>query len=146
MLCAALCHAIGKFSQQLNTGGRWISVCANRMGASRLKKDISKLFGEVEACSKSKCRILDTTAAIDAPLARKWASLGKAKAIKDTEMLTVPGIFSAEKIDKGSLLLAEILKKESWFGTGADFGAAYGFLTKAVLDTPRHRIRERRRS
>ena len=133
---------LGKYSQMLNEGGRWISVCSNRMGASRLKKDVSKLFAEVETCSKAKCRIMDTTSPVDAPLARKWASLGKAKAITGTEMITTPGIFSAEKIDKGSILLAELLKKESWFGTGADFGAAYGFLSKAVLDTPRNRIRE----
>lgn len=133
---------LGKLSQQLNPNGRWISVVPNKMGASRLKKDISKLFNEVETCSKSKCRIFDTTSPIDALLARKWASLGKVKAIKDTELLTKPGIFSAEKIDKGSQMLAEILKKESFFGSGADLGAAYGFLSKTVLETPRNRIRE----
>ncbi|MGJ8673556.1 class I SAM-dependent methyltransferase [Rubritalea sp.] len=133
---------IGKLCQQLNPGGRWISVVPNRMGASRLKKDITKLFGDVETCSKSKCRIFDTSAAFDATLARKWASLGRVKAIKDTNFLTTPGIFSAEKIDTGSLLLAEILKKESFYGSGADLGAAYGFLSKAVLETPRNRIRE----
>ncbi len=133
---------IGKLSQKLTANGRWISVVPNKMGASRLKKDISKLFEEVQTCSKSKCRIFDTSNSIDTKLAKKWASFGKAKVIKDTNFLTTPGIFSAEKIDLGSLLLAEILKKESFFGSGADLGAAYGFLSKTVLDTPRNRIRE----
>lgn len=133
---------LGKLSQQLTPNGRWISVVPNKMGASRLKKDIGKLFDEVETCSKSKCRIFDTSSNIDATLARKWASHGKVKAIKDTEFLTKPGIFSAEKIDKGSQLLASILKNESFFGSGADLGAAYGFLSKTVLETPRNRIRE----
>jgi len=52
----------------------------------------------------------------------------------------VPGVFSAEKIDTGSLLLAEILKQESWYGTVADLGAAYGYLSHIILDTPRQRI------
>jgi 16S rRNA (guanine1207-N2)-methyltransferase len=133
---------IGNLVQQLAPGGRWITVVPNRMGASRLKKDITKLFDEVKTCSKSKCRIFDTTSSLDAKLARKWASLNKPKPIKDTELVTTPGIFSAEKIDTGSKLLAEFLKKESFFGSGADLGAAYGYLSKTVLDTPRHRIRE----
>ncbi|MFC5049009.1 class I SAM-dependent methyltransferase [Rubritalea spongiae] len=133
---------IGKFSQQLKPNGRWMSVIPNRMGASRLKKDISKLFSEVETCSKSKCRIFDTSSEFDAQLARKWASLGRVKAINGTNFRTTPGIFSSEKVDTGSLLLADILKKESFYGSGADLGAAYGFLSKTVLDTPRNRIRE----
>ena len=133
---------IGKLAQKLKPGGRWITVVPNRMGASRLKKDITKLFEEVTTSSKAKCRIFDTSSAFDSQLARRWASLAKPKPIKDSDLITIPGIFSADKIDTGSLLLAEILKKESWFGSGADLGAAYGFLSKSVLETPRHRIRE----
>lgn len=133
---------LGIYSQQLNEGGRWISIAPNRMGASRLKKDLEKLFPEVESCSKSKCRILDTSSVPDAKLARKWASLGKPKIIPGTELATTPGIFSAEKLDTGSVLLAEILKKESWYGSGADMGAAYGYLSSVVLGTPRQKVRE----
>lgn len=133
---------LGKYSQQLKPNGRWISVVPNKMGASRLKKDITKLFTSVESTSKAKCRIFDCNAEIDRPLARKWNSLVKPKAIKGTDLLTQPGIFSAEKVDTGSKLLAEYLKRESWFGSGADLGAAYGYLSKTVLETPRNRIRE----
>lgn len=133
---------LGTYAQQLNTNGRWISVVPNLMGASRLKKDISKLFPEVETSSKAKCRIFDTTSTPDNLLARKWASLAKPKTIPDTNLITTPGIFSAEKLDTGSKILAEILKKESWYGSGADLGSAYGYLSQAVLDTPRQKIRE----
>lgn len=133
---------IGTYSQQLNPGGRWITVIPNKMGASRLKKDIQKIFPETDISSKAKCRIFDTTASPDLKLARKWASLAKPKPIQNTNLVTTPGIFSADKIDTGSQLLAEILKKESWYGSGADLGAAYGFLAKTVLETPRQKIRE----
>ncbi|MFC4994435.1 class I SAM-dependent methyltransferase [Rubritalea tangerina] len=133
---------LGTYSQLLNQGGRWISVVPNRMGASRLKKDILKLFPESENSSKSKCRIFDASCAPDTALARKWASLAKPKAIKGTSLLTTPGVFSADKLDTGSQLLARILEKESFFGSGADLGSAYGYLSKTILDTPRNRIRE----
>lgn len=133
---------LGKYAQQLSSDGRWISVVPNRMGASRLKRDITKLFESVETCSKAKCRIFDCTSQIDQKLARKWNSLNKAKAIKDTELVTCPGIFSAEKLDNGSKILSEFLQQESFYGSGADLGAGYGFLSQNVLNIPRLRIRE----
>lgn len=133
---------LGKYAQQLAPEGRWISVIPNRMGASRFKKDIKTLFNEVQTTSKSKCRIFEAQGLANPQLARKWASLAKPRPISGTDFLTTPGIFSADKIDTGSQLLADILKQESWFGSGADLGAAYGYLSKAVLDSPRHRIRE----
>lgn len=132
---------IGTWSQQLKPEGRWISVIHNRMGASRLKKDLDKLFGELTNTSKAKCRIFDTSSQPDLNLAKKWHKLAQPKAIKSTAFLTTPGIFSAEKIDTGSQLFAELLKKEGWYGSGADLGAGYGFLSHCVLNT-RHKIRE----
>lgn len=45
---------------------------------------------------------------------------------------TVPGVFSAEKIDAGSALLGDHLT--SIRGDGADFGAGWGYLAQRVLD------------
>ncbi len=132
---------IGKYIQQLKPGGTWISVIPNKAGASRLMKDIKKLMAKVEASSKSKCRIFQASAEHDAQLARKWNSLNRFKAIQGTDFVTVPGVFSAEKIDTGSLLLAEYLKRESWYGSVADLGAGYGFLSHCVLSTPRQKIK-----
>ncbi|WP_018969035.1 class I SAM-dependent methyltransferase [Rubritalea marina] len=133
---------LGKYCQQRAPQGRWISVVPNRMGASRLKRDISKLFEAVDTCSKAKCRIFDSSSPHDRSLARKWHSLSKPKPMKGTELVTTPGIFSAEKVDTGSKILAEFLQKESFYGSGADLGAGYGFLSKTVLEIPRQRIRE----
>ena len=135
---------IGRYAQQLNPGGTFITVIPNKTGASRLSKDFSKLFSEKESSSKAKCRIFQTsltTATIDDKLARKWASLNKPKLIKDTEFCTVPGVFSAEKIDTGSELMSEILKQESWYGSVADLGSAYGYLSHVILSTPRPKMK-----
>lgn len=132
---------IGKYVQQLKPGGTWISIIPNRTGASRLKRDITKLFKSVETTSKAKCRIFQCTSEHDQKLTSKWASLNRPTAIKDTNIITVPGVFSAEKIDTGSILLGEILEQESWYGSVADLGAAYGYLSHIILGTTRQKMK-----
>lgn len=132
---------IGKYVKQLKPGGTWISIIPNRTGASRLKRDITKLFKDVETTSKAKCRIFQCSADHDQKLGSKWASLNKPTAIKDTNLVTVPGVFSADKIDTGSILLGEILEQESWYGSVADLGAAYGYLSHIILGTTRQKMK-----
>lgn len=131
---------IGKLVQHLKPNGTWISIIPNRTGASRLKRDVTKAFSQVETTSKAKCRIFQCSAEHDQKLTSKWNSLNKPKAIKDTEFLTVPGVFSADKLDTGSIMLTETLKQESWYGSVADLGAAYGYLSHAILSTPRQKM------
>jgi len=132
---------IGKYIQQLEPNGTWISIIPNRTGASRLKRDLQKLFSDVEISSKTKCKIFQSSASHDVQLAKKWSHFNKPSTIKNTDLVSVPGIFSAEKIDTGSALLAEILKEESWYGSVADLGAAYGYLSQIILNTPRQKIK-----
>ncbi|WP_138465007.1 class I SAM-dependent methyltransferase [Poseidonocella sp. HB161398] len=61
-----------------------------------------------------------------AAIARDWPMAGRFR--------TAPGIFSADGIDPGSKLLAEILPPMK--GAGADLGAGWGFLADAVLQSP----------
>ncbi|MFT5906763.1 MAG: 16S rRNA (guanine1207-N2)-methyltransferase, partial [Cryomorphaceae bacterium] len=132
---------IGKYVKQLKAEGTWISIIPNRTGASRMKRDITKLFKEVETTSKAKCRIFQCTSEHDQKLTTKWANLNKPTAIKGTDIITVPGVFSADKIDTGSILLGEILEKESWYGSVADLGAAYGYLSQIILGTTRQKMK-----
>jgi 16S rRNA (guanine1207-N2)-methyltransferase len=133
--------ALGKYVQKLKPNGIWISIIPNRTGATRLKLDITSLFSHVVTSSKAKCRIFQCSAEHDQKLTSKWANLNQPSAIQGAHLVTVPGIFSAEKIDTGSLLLAEILKKETWFGSVADLGAGYGFLSHIILSTTRQKIK-----
>lgn len=130
---------IGQFSQFM--AGAWLSIIPNRTGASRLKKDITKFFDEVVTTSKAKCRIFQSSSEFDSLLARQWTSLNKPKKIKGTELETVPGVFSAEKIDTGSKLLAEVIAEESWYGSVADLGSAYGFLSHSILSVTRQKVK-----
>ncbi len=134
--------SLGIFCQKLKPQGTFIAIIPNKTGASRLKKDINKLFDDVDTSSKAKCRIFQTNSGYDKPLAKKWAALNTPKAVKGTDLVTVPGVFSAEKIDTGSQLLAELLEKESWYGSVADLGSAYGFLSHSILSIPRQKIKK----
>ncbi len=49
---------------------------------------------------------------------------------------TVAGIFSADKIDRGSALLAKTLP-QSLSGRVADLGAGWGYLSRAILQSPK---------
>ncbi len=134
---------LGVYSKHLSDNGTWFTIAQNRQGAQFAKKQLSALFGQVESISKSKCKILrsEKTEAYQGSLATDWALLDSYTVIKGTSYHTTPGIFSADKIDLGSKLLAEYLTDQSWYGTGADFGAGYGFLSQQVL-SKRHKIRE----
>ena len=131
---------IGKLIKHLKPEGTWISIIPNRTGANRLKRDISKAFNQVETSSKAKCRIFQCSAEHDQKLTTKWDNLNTPSSIKGTELVTVPGVFSADKLDTGSILLTEILLKESWYGSVADLGAAYGYLSHSILSTPRQKM------
>jgi len=134
---------LGIYSQNLAEEGLWITTVQNRLGASHSKKQIQQIFGNLTGISKSKCRVLVAEKNNDyqKSLANGWAQLHQFTPIQGTDSVTIPGIFSADKIDSGSLLLCEYLEKQSWHGTGADFGAGYGYLSQQILKT-RHRIRE----
>lgn len=135
---------IGTYIQNLKPSGTWISIIPNKTGASRLKRDITKAFSEVETTSKAKCRIFQCTptkTGHDQKLTSKWATLNTPTPIKNTNLLTLPGVFSADKLDTGSLLLADILQQETWYGSVADLGAAYGYLSHTILGTTRQKMK-----
>ena len=132
---------IGTYIKQLKPGGVWISIIPNKTGASRLKRDITRAFTEVETTSKAKCRIFQCSAEHDTKLTSKWSSLNNPTTIKGTDLLTVPGVFSADKIDTGSQLLVEILQQETWYGSVADLGSAYGYLSHSILGTTRQKMK-----
>ncbi|MGJ8657028.1 MAG: class I SAM-dependent methyltransferase [Akkermansiaceae bacterium] len=135
---------IGTYIQNLKPNGTWISIIPNRTGASRLKRDITKAFTNVETTSKAKCRIFQCSPEKndhDQKLTSKWSTLNTPAPIKGTNLLTLPGVFSADKIDTGSLLLAEILQQETWYGSVADLGAAYGYLSHIILGTTRQKMK-----
>jgi len=115
----------------LEPGGILVAAMENGAGAARFEKELAAAAGGVESRHKHKCRVF--LARRDArPLPEAWHTAGRRRPIPGTAFVTEAGIFSAGRVDPGSLLLAEALP-DSLGGSVADLGAGWGFLTDAVL-------------
>jgi len=118
----------------LEPGGTLLVAMPNTAGAARFEKELSQAAGEVLSIQKHKCRAFR---AVKSPtwnrdLLDAWRSLGERRKIPETRFTTEAGIFSADHIDPGSLMLAAHLPA-SLRGKAADLGAGWGYLTDALL-------------
>ncbi|MCA8900194.1 MAG: class I SAM-dependent methyltransferase [Hyphomonas sp.] len=114
-------------------GGVVIASLPNTLGAKTGEKMLAELAGSAEALSKHKCRAFWAVKGEDwnAPLAEEWIALDQPQESSDG-LWTRPGLFSWDRIDAGSELLADSVPE--WIkGKGADFGAGQGFLSREVL-------------
>jgi 16S rRNA (guanine1207-N2)-methyltransferase len=119
----------------LNEGGRLVVTAANDLGAPSLEKRCAELIGGIQSFSKHKCRVFwgkKESARLDRELMASWLRAGELQPIPGTELLSRPGIFSWNRIDPGSRLLAESLP-DDLAGCGADLGAGYGYLSRMLL-------------
>lgn len=118
----------------LKAGGLICVYGRNDNGAQRYEKDIHKAGIPTENIFKYKGRVFWGTKGdeVSVDILRKWIGYGQTIAVADTSLVSVPGLFSAEKVDKGSKILTEHLP-ETLSGLGADFGCGYGFLSHHVL-------------
>ncbi|QTN33287.1 class I SAM-dependent methyltransferase [Akkermansiaceae bacterium] len=119
----------------LAPGGRLIVGLANTAGASRFEKELSRAAPLLFTVSKNKCRAfaIGNETPWDSGALAEWRELSHPRAIPGTDFITAPGVFSAEHIDPGSLLLAEKLPP-SLYGCIADLGAGWGYLSTMALE------------
>ena len=110
-------------------GGRIVVDGQKTDGIESIFKYIRKLGIEPDGLVKAHGRLFwfDRT---DANPFTAWLT---PKLASPAGFTTAPGIFSAEKIDKGSQVLLENLPVLA--GQGADFGAGWGYLSRAVLQS-----------
>lgn len=103
-------------------------------GIAPLKKRIDKRVEIDGSLAKyhATCFWLRNSAEITGAFEQKTASVNAAG------FHTAPGMFSHEKIDKGSALLAQYID-ETVRGDVADFGAGWGYLSKILLERGRTR-------
>jgi 16S rRNA (guanine1207-N2)-methyltransferase len=109
-------------------------AAANDAGGARLKK-ILQHFGleDVHEHSKNKARMAWAQRTdikqdvLDAALKE-----GSAQPVQDGAFQSMPGLFSWDRGDRGSRMLAKYLPAELK-GSGADFGCGYGWLARHVL-------------
>ncbi len=118
----------------LEDGGRLVVAMPNTAGASRFEKELQRAAGDVGSIQKHKCRAFHVVRGEwNQALLDGWRQLVEPRTIPGTDFQTIPGIFSADRIDAGSAFLAEHLPG-SLRGRVADLGAGWGFLSRQVVD------------
>ncbi|MDB5441620.1 MAG: methyltransferase [Caulobacteraceae bacterium] len=117
----------------LKPGGRLEIMAAKDRGGSRLAKELAE-FGcaPIENYGRGWriCHVTRPETVIEIEPALKAGSLQQAPGLGWTQ----PGVFSWNRIDPGSALLAPHLKDFS--GQGADLGCGAGYLAGPVLASP----------
>lgn len=119
----------------LPEGGVLLCCLPNTLGAKTAEKTLREISGNTDALSKHKCRAfwaVKRADAFDAELAAEWLAMDAPQPVADGEMWSRPGLFSWDRIDAGSEILADSVP-EDIKGRGADFGAGQGYLTKQLL-------------
>jgi 16S rRNA (guanine1207-N2)-methyltransferase len=124
-------YVLGQALAALTPGGALIAVAPNDKGGARLGKELAAFGCVADETSKSHHRICiarrpQVLTGVDAALAA-----GAPRVVEATGLWSQPGIFSWDRIDPGSALLASRLPQLT--GCGADYGCGIGYLARTVL-------------
>jgi 16S rRNA (guanine1207-N2)-methyltransferase len=127
-------HALALGLKALKVGGRLDVMAAKDKGGSRLKKELEGFGVEVGESAKAhhrRCVAIrpERLVGIDEAIAA-----GSARLVEGLEAWSQPGVFAWDRIDAGSLLLAQTAPGLK--GAGADLGCGYGALATVVLGSP----------
>ena len=127
-------YALAQALRALKVGGRLDVMGLKDKGGSRLKKELLAFGLEVNESAKAhhrRCVVIrpERVEGLDAAIAA-----GAPQRVKGLEAWSQPGVFAWDRIDTGSLLLAEHLPVMK--GAGADLGCGYGALSTVVLRSP----------
>lgn len=120
-----IAHAV----EMTQTGGLIVVDGDKTNGVESIVKDLRKLVTLEDVYSKSHGKLLWFTKTDIPPDLSHWT----AEPTKVADFVTYPGVFSADKIDKGSQLLAAHLPDLK--GQIADLGAGWGYLSRKVLES-----------
>ena len=118
----------------LKVGGRLDAMAPKDKGGSRLKKELESFGLEVGESAKAhhrRCVVVRPNAVtgLDETIAA-----GAPRLVEGLEAWSQPGIFAWDRIDGGSILLAQTATALK--GAGADLGCGYGALATVVLCSP----------
>ena len=119
--------------ERLNDNGTLVLSAANDAFGARLKKWMEEAgIQSIQTESKNKAKVVwGVKGQIDQILMQEWLDKGAVRThdFGDGLMLkTLPGIFSWDRIDPASRLLAQNLPRDMR-GKVADFGSGYGYLS-----------------
>ena len=118
----------------LADGGTLIVSLHNDWGAKRFEKTLADVSGGTSMISKHHCRVFWTTKPVnpDDAVLEVWRGHGALRRILDGRYWSRPGLFSWDRIDEGSALLAKCLP-DDLAGHAADLGAGWGYLSEQLL-------------
>jgi 16S rRNA (guanine1207-N2)-methyltransferase len=119
----------------LEPGGRLKALALKDRGGSRLRKELESFGCAVIETVKSHHRICaaarpETILGLNEAIAE-----GAARVIQPFGLWSQPGVFSWDRVDPGTALLAQ--KLPAFTGRGADLGCGVGYLARAVLTSPK---------
>ena len=129
---AQLARAVSK----TRPGGIVMACAPNTEGAKTLESDLRELLGSAEKMTKNKCRVVWSELSDDrfnTALLAEWLTLDAPRSVLDGAFVSRPGIFAWDRIDPASRLLADLVPA-TLKGRGADLGAGFGYLTRAVFE------------
>ncbi|MBA3067746.1 MAG: methyltransferase [Hyphomonas sp.] len=115
-------------------GSYVLASLPNTLGGKTGEKQLAEIAGEAGSLSKHKCRAFwarKVAANVNTALAEDWIAEDSVREI-EPGLWSRPGLFSWDRVDPGSELLADSVP-ESTKGIGADLGGGYGFLTREIL-------------
>lgn len=133
--------------QRLAPGGTLVAAQRNDEGARSLQDDVARLFGPVQALAKHHCRaivarrdadvgdaraVAGTVPDAAAALAAAWLADDAPRPVGAAALLSRPGVFAWDHVDRGSALLVDALPPDLC-GRAADLGAGIGVLSLALL-------------
>ncbi|MBV1702088.1 MAG: methyltransferase [Hyphomicrobiales bacterium] len=130
--------ALAMSLRALQAGGELLALAPKLLGGNRLQDELEAFGCAVEGQSRRHhkiCRVIrpGVLSGIDAAI-----QAGAMVFRENVQLWTQPGVFSWDKVDRGSQILAANLPRLA--GTGADFGCGIGVLEPAILaqDSVRH--------
>lgn len=118
----------------LRPGGRLDVMAPKDKGGSRLKKELESFGVEIGESAKAhhrRCVVIrpERVEGLDEAIAA-----GAPRLVPGLEAWSQPGVFAWDRVDTGTLLLAQALPPLK--GAGADLGCGYGALATVVLRSP----------
>jgi 16S rRNA (guanine1207-N2)-methyltransferase len=118
----------------LAPGGRLTALAAKDKGGARIGKELQAFGSENEETARRHHRIVSCARPASPVGLEDAIAAGRLQIVEATGLWSQPGVFSWDRIDPGSALLAE--RMPALGGQGADLGCGVGYLAKAVLASP----------
>ncbi len=117
----------------LGPGGTLVALAPRNRGGTRLRAEFEEFGVEAAETARSHHRLCEGTRPAQPTGLAQAIAAGGPQWVEATGLWSQPGVFSWDRIDAGSRLLAEHLP--AFDGHGADLGCGTGFLARRVLES-----------